>query len=316
MLRLFPLSLVVLVLILLRLSCVHGLMSPAEADGQSAAAVGRVQLTPMPALPELKPNSPEVQEQVARLAREALGAPTAEARTAAALLAAGQSTAPIAQALAAVNAAEEVVIENVRQADTTGYKATRCDRPGGLSIDATQGPLKPTNRVLDVGIQGSGFFAVSLDDSRIGYTRCGNLFVDERNELVVGAGGGLAIVPPVHIPGGVINVWIGQDGTIEVQSPGDGAKRIVGRLLLTRFADPSALSRKDATILLPTEGSGAPVQAAPSEAGAGIIQQGFLEQSNVDLVAERLRLKFLNNWRAAIEAAIDAPAKPTFAGAK
>jgi hypothetical protein len=43
--------------------------------------------------------------------------------------------------------------------------------------------------------------------------------------------------------------------------------------------------------------SGSPIESIPGEGGAGQLQEGYLEESNVDLVRERLRLRFLNDWR-------------------
>jgi flagellar basal body rod protein FlgG len=307
-LRLFPLSVVILALILLRLSCVHGWFSSTLAAGETVQPA-RNEAAPLWTV-EPQDLTPDGKKWIDRMAREALTAPTPDERSAAALAAADQSTSKIANTLRAINAAEDVVMENVRQADTTGYKATRWaprgDKPG-FAIDLMQGTLKSTNGQLDVAIQGEGFFAISLDNragGQVGYTRAGNLFVNNKNELVVGIGEGYVLLPKIRLPYGVTNVAIGQDGTIQVAVSESGARQTIGRFALTRFLNPLALAPRASGILLATSESGPGKVGSASEEGFGTIQQGFLECSNVEVIGERMRLKFLHNWRAALDEAL------------
>ena len=64
------------------------------------------------------------------------------------------------------------------------------------------------------------------------------------------------------------------------------AARSVGQLRLARFACPERLRPLGATLLGATKSSGEPDMAEPESAGRGVIQQGCLENSNVDLEAE------------------------------
>ncbi|HEY8751902.1 MAG TPA: flagellar basal body rod C-terminal domain-containing protein [Tepidisphaeraceae bacterium] len=308
MLRLFPVSVVILGLILLRLCYVHGVFVGAQTVGDGRAA-GPVNFTPGSST-DLEDVTPDRKKWIDNMAREALTAPTPEARSAAALATADQSTSKIAQMLRSVNAAEEVVMENLSQADTTGFKATRCTPRGErvrYSIDLTQGSLKSTNGQLDVAIRGNGVFAVSNPGSlgnEVEYTRCGYFFVNNKNELVAGIGDGYRMIPAIKIPSGVTDITIGQDGTIQVLLPGTGTKQTVGRLALTWFVNPSGLSRQPDGLLMATSESGPAINGLPGENGMGLVQQGFLECSNVDLPTEQMRLKFLHNWRAALDEAL------------
>lgn len=58
------------------------------------------------------------------------------------------------------------------------------------------------------------------------------------------------------------------------------------------------------SIFLATDAAGPPITGTPGTNGLGLIEQGYLEESNIDLIRERLRLRFLNQWQNAIEQAI------------
>lgn len=230
-----------------------------------------------------------------------------------------------ASGLRALSTQIDVLANNLANAETTGFKGTRVNfqdlmyltmrqpgtanaqgdvAPSGMfvglgtkvdntQIDLTQGSLQPTNRPLDLAIQGSGFFAVKLLPSfgdGIGYTRTGNFFVNAKNELVLGTGEGYRLIPPITVPTGATDITIGQDGTIQVTQPGNGAKRTIGQIQLTQFVNPQGLQLLGGSIYQQTDASGPPINSQPGQDGAGLIQQGFLEQSNVDPVTELVQM--------------------------
>ena len=166
-------------------------------------------------------------------------------------------------------------------------------RVDNTQIDLTQGSLQNTNGQLDLAIQGNGFFAIKVMPSfgdGIGYTRSGNFFVNNKSELVLGIGEGYRLIPPITVPTGVSSITIGNDGTIQVTQPGTGTKRTIGQLQLTQFVNPQGLQLLGGSIYQQTDASGPPITTAPETQGAGAIEQGFLEQSNVDPVTELVTL--------------------------
>jgi flagellar hook protein FlgE len=60
----------------------------------------------------------------------------------------------------------------------------------------------------------------------------------------------------------------------------------IGRIQLARVASPARLQPMGQTLLLPNEDSGPITFGAAMSAGLGEVQQGFLEQSNVEFQAE------------------------------
>lgn len=230
-----------------------------------------------------------------------------------------------ASGLRALSTQIDVTSNNLANAETTGFKGARVNfqdlmylmlkqpgtanaqgdiAPSGIfvglgtrvdntQIDLTQGSLQQTNRPLDVAIQGNGFFAVKLMPSfgdGIGYTRNGNFFVNSKNELIMGIGEGYRLIPPITIPTGVTDINIGQDGTIQVKQSGNATARTIGQLQLTQFVNPQGLQLLGGSIYQQTDASGTPITSAPGQQGAGLTQQGFLEESNVDPVTELVSL--------------------------
>jgi flagellar basal-body rod protein FlgG len=229
-----------------------------------------------------------------------------------------------ATGLRALSTQIDVVANNLSNAETTAFKRSRVNfedlmylqmkqpgttdsggdvRPAGIfvglgtkisntQLDLEQGSLESTNRDLDAGIQGNGFFAVKILDSLggTGYTRNGNFFVNQKGELVLGMGDGYRLVPPINVPPNYTQISIGQDGTIQIVKPGSNAKTIVGQLQLTQFPNPQGLQLQGGGIYTTTDASGSPQVSKPGQDGAGTILGDFLEASNVDPVKELVTL--------------------------
>lgn len=84
------------------------------------------------------------------------------------------------------------------------------------------------------------------------------------------------------MPGNVTGFAIDSKGVVsEVLSNGD--KNVIGTLALARFPNVQGLVRSGQTIFSPTDDAGDVTYAAPTEDGRGSVNQGSLENSNVDL---------------------------------
>ncbi len=157
--------------------------------------------------------------------------------------------------------------------------------PGNTEITQTQGDLTSTGNPTDLAIQGIGFFQVLLPSNQIGYTRSGSFSEDEEGNLVTANGNELQ--PAIAIPPNATNITVGTDGTVSVALPGQIAASTVGVIQLASFSNPGGLNSIGNNIYLPTTASGAPVVGtAGSSTGLGTIQQGMLEESNVNIVDE------------------------------
>lgn len=161
-------------------------------------------------------------------------------------------------------------------------------RPAAISKLFTQGNMIQTGNTLDMVIEGEGFFRVTLPDGRTAYTRDGSFKVSATGAVVTADG--YPLDPPLNIPEGTMNVTLMPDGTISVLDE-NGTQQTLGNITLVRFINPSGLdARLGRNLLLETEASGAPVESQPGVGGAGTLEQGFLENSNVQVVEEILNL--------------------------
>jgi flagellar basal-body rod protein FlgG len=159
-------------------------------------------------------------------------------------------------------------------------------------LDMTQGSLQNTDSNLDVGIEGPGFFPIKILDSLggTGYTRNGTFFVNKNGDLVVGIGNGYELIPPINVGTNAAQVSIDTDGTVEVVQPNTNTKKAVGQIQLAQFVNPQGLNLLGGSIYTPTDASGAAINSAPGIDGAGTLQDGYLEASNVDPVKELVTL--------------------------
>jgi len=139
----------------------------------------------------------------------------------------------------------------------------------GTHLDLKSGSLQATGNPLDLGIEGSGFFAVQTAQGTR-YTRNGNFRVSRAGQLTTSNGDPvLGDNGVIRVPAGAVSV--SPDGTISVNSA------VAGKLKLVDFA-PAAklLSEGDAMVSAPFE-SVHPAQSVS-------IRQGTLESSNVNAI--------------------------------
>jgi flagellar basal-body rod protein FlgG len=167
-----------------------------------------------------------------------------------------------------------------------------------VARDFLQGALRPSGHPLDLAIQGDGFFRVTLEDGTRGYTRAGAFRLDGLGRVVSDSGDPLE--PALELPAGFRDVRIDADGTVSAvraytaaelaalgpDDPRDGVLVEVGRIELTRFANPAGLESIGENLYRETPESLAPIDGLPGEDGMGQVLSGFLESSNVDVATE------------------------------
>jgi flagellar basal-body rod protein FlgG len=157
--------------------------------------------------------------------------------------------------------------------------------PTASEVLQTQGNFTSTGNPMDLAIQGLGFFQVTLPDGSIAYTRSGSFHLDNQGNIVTADGNPLQ--PNIQIPSNATTVTVGSDGTVSVSEPGQTQAQQVGQIQLAMFPNPGGLNSIGNNLMLQTTASGDPIVGTPGGTeGLGTIQQGFLEQSNVDIVEE------------------------------
>lgn len=190
-----------------------------------------------------------------------------------------------------INFAESLSTEvrsgNTKPEGTTGGIATMGLGSGVLynasGINFQQGALVGSDRPLDLGISGSGFFQVKIPNGRTGYTRAGSFQVDEAGQLADMQGN--VVQPSILIPAGATELAVAPAG--EITGVIDGKKKVFGQILLVGFQNPQGLQENGENVFIATVNSGTPQVGQPGTTSGnqvlGTIVGQSLEQSNVDL---------------------------------
>jgi flagellar basal-body rod protein FlgG len=192
---------------------------------------------------------------------------------------------------------EDLLYQTLRQPGAQSSQQTQF--PSGLQIGTgvrpvaterifTQGNLQQTGNDKDVAIQGSGFFQVLLPDGTTAYTRDGSMQVDNQGQLVTSSG--YVIQPAITIPANAQSLTIGKDGTVSVTQPGVTAAVQVGSLQLATFINNAGLESRGENLYVETAASGSPNTNTPGTNGAGLLNQGYVETSNVNVAEELVNM--------------------------
>ncbi|MDD5241551.1 MAG: flagellar basal-body rod protein FlgG [Sulfuricella sp.] len=214
----------------------------------------------------------------------------------------------------------DVITNNIANVATNGFKRSRAvfedllyqteRQPGAQSSQQTQlpsglqlgtgvrpvatekihlqGNLTQTGNPLDVAINGKGFFQILMPDGSTAYTRDGSFQTDSQGQMVTASG--FPIQPAITIPADALSVTIGRDGTVSVVQPGNAAAQQVGSIQLANFINPAGLSSQGENLYLETAASGAPLPNTPGTNGVGVLNQNYVEASNVNVVEELVNM--------------------------
>jgi len=211
----------------------------------------------------------------------------------------------------------QVISNNIANMRTTGYKRQRAEfqdmlyehvrrigtqtsdqgniLPVGVDLGSgvktvgtprimTQGTLSQTGGDLDVAIRGEGFFKILLPDGTFAYTRDGSFQMDNQGRIVTVQGN--LVQPGITIPQNSTALTINSQGQVSVVPNGSATPTVLGQLTLTRFINKAGLLPIGDNMFTETPASGAPQDGVASVDGMGDLQQGNLEQANVEAVTE------------------------------
>lgn len=215
----------------------------------------------------------------------------------------------------------DVVSNNLANVSTTGFKKGRAifedllyqiiRQPGAQSSQQTQlpsgfqlgvgartvaterihqqGSLQQTQNPLDVAINGRGFFQIQLPDGSTAYTRDGSFQVDSQGTLVTASG--YAVLPNMQIPQDALVVSIARDGVVSVTQPGNpNTVTELGQLQLATFVNTAGLQSQGENLYIESAASGAAQINNPGTNGLGVLNQSFIETSNVNVAEELVNM--------------------------
>ena len=210
----------------------------------------------------------------------------------------------------------EVISNNIANMNTTGFKRQRAEFqdliyqnlepmgvassdggtivPTGVQVGVgvkagsvyritQQGNIGQTENRYDLAIQGEGYFVIQRPDGTEAYTRAGNFSVGPDGQMVTDDG--YPVSPGIAVPEEAVDILINRQGQVQSKLI-DGTIQDLGQIDLARFINPAGLEAIGDNLFLESPASGPANIAPPGSAGFGSLQQGFLEFSNVNAVAE------------------------------
>jgi flagellar basal-body rod protein FlgG len=211
----------------------------------------------------------------------------------------------------------EVIANNIANSNTTGFKKSRAEfsdllyqvekgsaipsASGGALIPEgaelgmgvklmsirniiKQGPISQTGNQLDIAINGDGWLQVKSANGETVYSRAGSLNTDA-NGMIVNSDG-LPIEPQITVPPETVQITINRTGQVFATLNNGATEQEIGQLSLATFANPAGLRSLGGNLFQVTEASGQPGLFNPGAGPVGSIEQGYLEESNVDPVQE------------------------------
>lgn len=204
----------------------------------------------------------------------------------------------VASALDAAATNQDLIAENLSNVNMPGYRRhglqfetvqQDANNQAGVAADLAGtaasrsyttfegGPMEHTGNPLDLALSGKAFFVLEGPNGLV-YTRNGSFARDAAGLLQSRSG------MPVRGLGGRINVpettreiTVARDGTVYAD------KAEVGQLQLTEFDDPNALQRVGTTLFSGPGGH-------PPAPAASLVEQGYREGSNVQIVNEMVSM--------------------------
>jgi flagellar basal-body rod protein FlgF len=150
---------------------------------------------------------------------------------------------------------------------------------GEVYTDYGQGSLRETGNTYDLALEGKGFFNIAVTDKdgneTTQYTRDGS-FTMTQDGYIVDANGNhlLGESGEISVPTDASSIVIDTDGSIYDQNG-----TLINKVLVTDFEDYDYLKKQGDTNYLALDG-------ASEIATKAMVQQGFTEQSNVNVVSE------------------------------
>ncbi|RTL72424.1 MAG: flagellar basal-body rod protein FlgG [Hyphomicrobiales bacterium] len=211
----------------------------------------------------------------------------------------------------------EVIANNIANINTTGYKRSRAEfvdllyqaeksagaptRGGGEPVPEgvqiglgtrtaavrnlhIQGSLTQTGNKLDVAINGRGWFQVAGPNNENLYTRAGSFSKNATGQIVTVDG--YVVQPAMTIPATATDITINETGQVYATVSGTTAPTLLGQFVVANFANDAGLDPLGGNLFRETTASGTATLAVAGDPGYGTINQGYLENSNVDPVKE------------------------------
>ena len=166
----------------------------------------------------------------------------------------------------------------------TGIEQGLGVRTAAISVNIEQGSLRQTGGDLDLAIEGRGFFEVTLPSGESAFTRDGS-FKRTGEGLIVNAEG-YPLEGDITIPEDARSITVNANGEVYAYFDDQPGGQLIGATTLILFSNEKGLEALGGNLFRETDASGAPIAGEAGIDGRGVIRQGFLEESSVDVVQQ------------------------------
>jgi len=192
---------------------------------------------------------------------------------------------------------EDLIYQNLRQVGAqadeqnvlpTGMHLGLGVRTVATTRNFTQGTPLESGKDLDVAINGDGFFQVQMPDGTTAYTRDGTFSKDANGQMVTA--GGYPLLDGITVPQDATKLSISKSGVVSATTPGNALPQQIGQLNTASFINPAGLEPIGENLYRESGASGAPQTGTPGTNNLGVVMQGFLESSNVNVVEELVQM--------------------------
>lgn len=211
----------------------------------------------------------------------------------------------------------DVISNNIANASTTGFKSARASfqdllyenlaregaptsdqgtyLPVGIDVGLgvrtagtvrlnAQGGLAQTENQTDIAIEGRGYFVVNHPDGNTVYTRDGSFRLNAEGQIVTQQG--YEVNPGVVVPEDTTRVEIGETGIVSAYIGSEPVPVELGQLTLATFINDAGMRPLGNNLLAATVASGDATLNNPGDPAVGILRQGYLESSNVNIIQQ------------------------------
>jgi flagellar basal-body rod protein FlgG len=90
----------------------------------------------------------------------------------------------------------------------------------------------------------------------------------------------------INIPQDTLSITVGKDGTVSVLQAGQINPVEIGAIQLVSFVNPGGLQSAGENLFFETASSGVALPNQPGTNGVGVLNQGYVETSNVNVAEE------------------------------
>jgi flagellar basal-body rod protein FlgG len=127
-----------------------------------------------------------------------------------------------------------------------------------------------------------------MPDGTLSYTRDGSLTKDANGQVVTA--NGYPLSPAITIPSSALSVSVSRDGIVTISQPGVTTPTQIGNIQLANFVNNGGLQSTGQNLFVETASSGTPTPNTPGTNGTGVLNQGYVETSNVNVAEELVNM--------------------------